>query len=140
MLRRIVSEFIPQLGRKRWQKFLASLALEKPLEFNTGDIGLSGGVQVFEAANLHPATTNTIERYGGNTEPSLPWPSSLEDFTNERIRHMEKVEKLLQKVLQKVLRRTKGSRKDGNSSSTFSKLSSFVSGTESMTASSSERD
>lgn len=38
-----------------------SLSFEQRLEFNEGDIGVSGGIQVFEASNLNPITVASLQ-------------------------------------------------------------------------------
>ena len=43
-------------------------------EFNEGDVGVAGGIQVLEPANQHPTSVESIRRYGGSTAPSMPWP------------------------------------------------------------------
>merc|ERR1719281_1205823 len=55
---RIIVESMPQVSEKRWQGFIQSLQLEQRIEFNEGDIGLSGGIQVLEPASAHPTTVD----------------------------------------------------------------------------------
>merc|ERR1719313_2030703 len=50
----IIVETIPAVSKKRWFGFVASLRLDKKIEFNAGDIGVSGGIQVKEPASLNP--------------------------------------------------------------------------------------
>ncbi|CAK9024438.1 unnamed protein product [Durusdinium trenchii] len=52
----ITNTTVQGISAKRWQKFLTSLKLDDPLEFNEGDVGLSGGLQVLEPANAHIVT------------------------------------------------------------------------------------
>ena len=56
-----------------------SMILEERLEFNQGDIGLPGGVQVLEPANVSSVTVDAIKRYGGSTAPTMPWPEEQTD-------------------------------------------------------------
>jgi hypothetical protein len=45
---------MPSVPNKRWFAFIDSLRLNKRLEFNQGDIGVAGGIQMREAANINP--------------------------------------------------------------------------------------
>eukprot|EP00439_Symbiodinium_sp_Y106_P027142 s570_g3.t1 len=45
-----------QMSRKKWNKFLSHLRFEDPLEFNEGDVGMAGGIQVLEPANANMVT------------------------------------------------------------------------------------
>merc|ERR1719464_726279 len=42
---KIVVESMASVSQVRWQRFATNLHLDERLEFNEGDIGLSGGVQ-----------------------------------------------------------------------------------------------
>eukprot|EP00439_Symbiodinium_sp_Y106_P001776 s2114_g1.t1 len=44
----------------------------EPLEFNEGDIGPPGGIQILEPANASTVTEDSIKRYGGATAPTMP--------------------------------------------------------------------
>eukprot|EP00403_Amphidinium_massartii_P047972 CAMPEP_0178467740 /NCGR_PEP_ID=MMETSP0689_2-20121128/52567_1 /TAXON_ID=160604 /ORGANISM="Amphidinium massartii, Strain CS-259" /LENGTH=145 /DNA_ID=CAMNT_0020094789 /DNA_START=302 /DNA_END=739 /DNA_ORIENTATION=+ len=108
---RIVMEILPRLKKKKWHAFLASLNLDRPLEFSTGDVGLAGGVEVFEPANLHPTTTNSIHRYAGSTDPNEPWPTAQEDLgISTHLHHMAKIEKFLRKILLRLVHEGKANR------------------------------
>merc|ERR1712187_944941 len=71
---RIVVETMPLVPEKRWLRFIQALGLEERLEFNEGDIGLAGGVQMLESASANPTTIDMIKRFGGSTSPSIQWP------------------------------------------------------------------
>ncbi|CAK9024711.1 Uncharacterized protein SCF082_LOCUS16757 [Durusdinium trenchii] len=107
----ITNTTVQGISAKRWQKFLTSLKLDDPLEFNEGDVGLSGGLQVLEPANAHIVTEDTIKRFGGSTAPSAPWPK---DATTEE----EEQDKLwlLEQKLQNIIKSQKKGRKKGQSS------------------------
>merc|ERR1719277_2114246 len=49
-LRRIklIVETMPSVSAKNWAAFLNGLKLDQRLEFNEGDVGLAGGIQVSE--------------------------------------------------------------------------------------------
>lgn len=79
---------------KRWASFLASLKFQERIEFNEGDIGLTGGIQILEPATLNPTTDEIICRYGGSTDADNPWPE--DEFKNQgsletRLKHLEKL-------------------------------------------------
>eukprot|EP00929_Paragymnodinium_shiwhaense_P052608 TRINITY_DN26354_c0_g2_i1.p1 TRINITY_DN26354_c0_g2~~TRINITY_DN26354_c0_g2_i1.p1 ORF type:complete len:1139 (-),score=307.76 TRINITY_DN26354_c0_g2_i1:137-3553(-) len=88
-----------------WQKFVKKLELDKPLEFDEGDLGPPGGMQISEAASAHIVLQDMILRFGGNSSPELPWPESgnAEDMDN-----FEKIEALVKKAL-KVMGKTANS-------------------------------
>merc|ERR1719424_348509 len=65
---------MPSVSNKKWAKFVAEQGLDKRLEFNEGDVGLPGGVQVLEPASANPTTVDMIKRFGGTTSPSVKWP------------------------------------------------------------------
>lgn len=55
---------------------------DKNLEFDPGDLGLAGGIQVDEPKSSHAVLEEPIFRFGGSTSPDTPWPvekSSTED-------------------------------------------------------------
>merc|ERR1712190_601174 len=101
---KIIVESMPQVSEKRWQGFVESLKLEQRIEFNEGDIGLSGGIQVLEPASAHPTTVDMIKRFGGSTSPSIQWPE--EDAGDDDSDKFERIEKLIQRAMQRL--NTKG--------------------------------
>ena len=58
----------------RFTKFVSSLRFDQLLEFDEGDVGLGGGIQVKEQANLVPTSEDIIQRYGGTSSPEMQWP------------------------------------------------------------------
>jgi len=62
-------------SKGRWTKFKESMHLDKKLEFDEGDVGLAGGVQVLEPASAHRTSEEQIIRFGGTTSPQAPWPA-----------------------------------------------------------------
>eukprot|EP00930_Biecheleria_cincta_P078041 TRINITY_DN6540_c0_g1_i1.p1 TRINITY_DN6540_c0_g1~~TRINITY_DN6540_c0_g1_i1.p1 ORF type:complete len:1197 (-),score=226.04 TRINITY_DN6540_c0_g1_i1:101-3667(-) len=88
---------------KQWNKFLASLGFDVCLEFNEGDIGLPGGIQVLEDANAVPTTKDAIVRFGGSTHPSMPWPEDkttiMDDGDDDKF---DRLEKQLSKISKKL--------------------------------------
>eukprot|EP00913_Durusdinium_trenchii_P008411 g7899.t1 len=81
---------------KHWRRFLDSLGFEQRLEFNEGDIGIAGGLQVLEPASAITVTFDAVKRYGGSTAPTMPWPPEVEVADMEQDRY-ERLEKLLLK-------------------------------------------
>merc|ERR1740117_1887676 len=84
--------------KRRWLAFVDSLRLSKRLEFNPGDVGIPGALQIKEQANLNPTTTDMIKRFGGSTSPESPWPRD-ETAGDEGDDQFDKLEKLLQKLM-----------------------------------------
>ncbi|CAJ1384392.1 unnamed protein product [Effrenium voratum] len=106
----VIVATLEEVSQKRWKRFLHSLRFEERLEFNEGDIGLGGGIQVQEPANANPMTVDSIKRFGGSTSASMPWPEEEEDADDDRFDRLEKL----------IVRTTKsitGKRKKGAGSS-----------------------
>jgi hypothetical protein len=106
-----IVEIMPSVPNKRWFAFIESLRLNKRLEFNQGDIGVAGGIQLREASNINPTTVDMIRRFGGSTSPEIQWPE--DDVDGEGDDKFEKIEKLIQKTLQRVTKNVGGGRKGG---------------------------
>merc|ERR1719437_13342 len=85
----------------RWERFIGYLRLDERLEFNEGDIGLSGGLQVTEAANANPTTHDMIRRFGGSTSPAMQWPEEDQAGDDEEDR-FDKMENLIQKAMKRL--------------------------------------
>jgi len=101
---------LDQVTQKSWNRFLASLKLEEPLEFNEGDIGVPGGIQILEPANASTVTEDSIKRYGGATAPSMPWPEDEAAIEEDRF---DRLEKLLIKAHK---RNARAAKKNGSAS------------------------
>ncbi|CAK9035703.1 Ankyrin-1 [Durusdinium trenchii] len=50
----ITIDTVRSVRPKKWAAFLSSLGFEERIEFNEGDVGLAGGIQILEPANLNP--------------------------------------------------------------------------------------
>ena len=60
--------------------FSVQKVLEKePLEFNEGDVGFAGGIQVLEPGNENFVACESIKRFGGPSAPSHRWPKETEE-------------------------------------------------------------
>merc|ERR1712146_879254 len=90
-------------------QFVESLRLNKRLEFNQGDIGVNGGIQMKEAANINPTTTDMIRRFGGSTSPEIQWPE--DEGEGEGDDKFDRMEKLIQRTLQRITKNTGHGRK-----------------------------
>jgi hypothetical protein len=95
-----IVDIMPRVPKKRWNYFMDSLRLHKRLEFNNGDVGVAGGIQMREAANLNPTTVDMIRRFGGSTSPEIQWPEDEADGDGED--KFERLEKLIQRALQRL--------------------------------------
>merc|ERR1711953_1545212 len=98
---KIIVETMVGMQDKRWFRFVDSLGMEQRIEFNEGDVGLAGGIQVLEAANANPTTIDMIKRFGGSTSPSISWPEEDgqgDDDTDK----FERLEKLIQKAMARI--------------------------------------
>eukprot|EP00933_Yihiella_yeosuensis_P030274 TRINITY_DN2393_c0_g1_i2.p1 TRINITY_DN2393_c0_g1~~TRINITY_DN2393_c0_g1_i2.p1 ORF type:complete len:1119 (-),score=311.99 TRINITY_DN2393_c0_g1_i2:283-3639(-) len=88
-----ICEMIAGASAKRWNKFIAGLGLDDRLEFNEGDVGIAGGIQVLEPANANPTTVDAVKRAGGSTSPSAQWPEEGEGDDDEN--KFDRIEKLV---------------------------------------------
>ncbi|CAK9064038.1 unnamed protein product [Durusdinium trenchii] len=79
----VILDTLKAIQRSRWRAFVASLQLDERTDFDEGDIGLPGGVKVFEPAGANPKTQDQIIRFGGHTDPSLPWPDKEHDADSD---------------------------------------------------------
>eukprot|EP00971_Amphidinium_carterae_P340502 6478868-Amphidinium_carterae.1 len=98
---RIITETAPYVAKKTWTRFVESLALEEKIEFNAGDIGLAGGIQITEPGNLHPTTIDRIRRYGGSTSRSKQWPAEDSKGVEDEMDRITKMEELVHKTWKK---------------------------------------
>mmetsp|Transcript_36930 Transcript_36930/g.86549 ORF Transcript_36930/g.86549 Transcript_36930/m.86549 type:complete len:1416 (-) Transcript_36930:112-4359(-) len=97
----IISETMPAVSKARFDKFVASLQLDKKLEFNAGDVGVVGGVQVKEPANLNPQQQDTIKRFGGSTSSTMRWPEEPDDKAEDGDDKFKRLETTLSKAVKR---------------------------------------
>merc|ERR1740138_1904182 len=109
----IIVGCIPVVSQKLWLAFLDALKLETKVEFNAGDIGVNGGMQILEAANLNPTTTDLIKRFGGSTSVEMQWPVEQEGQGDEADR-FERLENLIQKTLKRITKGGSGGGRGGS--------------------------
>jgi len=103
----IVVSTIESIPKSKWSKFLSGLNLDERLEFNEGDVGVAGGIQIMEPANLNPVTKDSIRRFGGSTSAALPWAEEGEQVDNK----YDKLEKMLVRATKNM--GSKGSSRKG---------------------------
>jgi len=111
----VVVSVMAEARQARWASFLRTLNFGERLEFNEGDVGPAGGVQIQEPANEHTVTQDSILRYGGPTAPTVPWPEddrNAEVSTDDKLQHMENRLERMEKLLTK-LANSKGMGKTG---------------------------
>ncbi|CAE7763072.1 mqo [Symbiodinium pilosum] len=106
----VIVQVMGQVPRSRWQAFLRRLAFDQPLEFNEGDVGIAGGIQILEPASAKIVTSDSIRRFGGSTAPTMPWPSEeTANLTDED--RFDRLEKMIAKA---TTARHKEHRRGGN--------------------------
>jgi len=109
----VINELMPMVSQGRWQTFVNNLNLDTRLEFNEGDVGIAGGIQVFEPASVHMGIRETIRRFGGSTQPNAPWPAENSNVEEDRFARLEKI---LGKATSRMARRHKKGSNYGSSS------------------------
>jgi len=109
----IIVSTVEGLSARRWARFLSGLRLDERLEFNEGDIGLAGGIQVTEPSNANPITVDMIRRFGGSTSPAMPWP---EEEGNDEEDKLERLEKVILRATKKLGGNDGGKKRGGSSS------------------------
>jgi len=97
---RIIVESIPSVGPARWVRFVESMKLNQPIEFNDGDVGVPSGLATVEPANLHPTTYDMIKRFGGSTNPSIAWPE--DDDNPDDADKFERLEAIIKRTMDRI--------------------------------------
>lgn len=87
----VIVDTLPRVSRNRWGRFMDAMEFDKRIEFNEGDVGVSGGMQVLEPASANPTTVDQIRRYGGSTSPSMQWPDEENGDEDDRFERLEKL-------------------------------------------------
>mmetsp|Transcript_41263 Transcript_41263/g.119321 ORF Transcript_41263/g.119321 Transcript_41263/m.119321 type:complete len:1270 (-) Transcript_41263:20-3829(-) len=101
---KLIVETLASCPPHRWRRFVDSLKLEQPVEFDEGDVGLAGGIQVRELASLHRVAADGIQRFGGSCAPEMPWPEAAED--EDRVERVERLVQAAYKQAGKLLGRS----------------------------------
>jgi len=123
---KIIVEMLPKVPKRRWDRFVTSLRLGDRLEFNEGDVGLSGGVQVLEPVGNHLVSMDYIRRFGGTTESSAQWPKEPDSEGDDEER-FERMEKVVRKTMKVVTQKAKAARKKVDGDGTTQQSGSFSS-------------
>merc|ERR1719181_835554 len=110
---RIIVETMPSVTPKRWTIFKDSLGMDDRIEFNEGDIGVAGGIQVQEVASANPTTTDTIKRVGGTTSALAQWPEEEGDAEDDKF---GKLEALIKKAMDTMTANNSKKHKKGGDS------------------------
>mmetsp|Transcript_43045 Transcript_43045/g.98995 ORF Transcript_43045/g.98995 Transcript_43045/m.98995 type:complete len:1102 (+) Transcript_43045:133-3438(+) len=128
----IISETMPAVSKKHFERFVGALQLDKKLEYNAGDVGVSGGIQVREPANLNPQQQDMIKRYGGSTSSTMRWPEEAGEGEEDQRDKFDRLESTLTKAI-KAMRKKDIKSKLGSSGSSMG--ASHNSGSSSSSAS-----
>mmetsp|Transcript_44654 Transcript_44654/g.103135 ORF Transcript_44654/g.103135 Transcript_44654/m.103135 type:complete len:1322 (+) Transcript_44654:154-4119(+) len=94
----LVIETVGSCPRNRWDAFVEAMHLDQNLEFDEGDIGVPGGIQVSEPSSLHPVVVDSIHRFGGECSPDNPWPEDDQEEEDKYEQMQQHAERILQKV------------------------------------------
>jgi hypothetical protein len=115
---------MPYVPATTWVQWIEGLMLDQKLEFGVGDIGLAGGMQIYEAANLNPTIIDSIRRVGGSTAPGAQWPDEEEEGGENE--GLARIEKMVTRITQNLDRKRpkKGGGKGGASAMGSSAASS----------------
>merc|ERR1719454_1978401 len=113
----IIVGIMPVVSQRRWMAFLESLKLDTKVEFNAGDVGVTGGIQILEPANANPTTMDMIKRFGGSTSVEMQWPVEQEGQGDEADR-FERLENMIQKTLKRITKGGSGGGKRAGGSGT----------------------
>merc|ERR1712087_415571 len=100
---------MPTVSKGRWYDFATSLRLDERCEFGEGDLGIAGGIQILEPANLHITTVDLIRRFGGSTSQLAQWPEEEngEDDDDDRL---DRLGKLIDRYQKRASSYAKGSK------------------------------
>ncbi|CAE7205083.1 unnamed protein product [Symbiodinium sp. CCMP2456] len=108
-----IVEALANFNRNQWTTFIESLGLDQPLEFNQGDVGVAGGMQITEPASEHVVLKDSILRFGGSCSAELQWPEETKHRGDRE--KLSKIESMARKVLRKVVQDSKGNKKGSSS-------------------------
>jgi len=106
----LIVDAMESCPKKRWTTFVKNIDFDQRLEFDEGDLGLSGGVASVEPAGAHIQTRESIRRFGGSTSGDMPWPEDKDEAQNEggdeddETERLDRIEALVNKIARKVNR------------------------------------
>mmetsp|Transcript_55859 Transcript_55859/g.102400 ORF Transcript_55859/g.102400 Transcript_55859/m.102400 type:complete len:1124 (-) Transcript_55859:82-3453(-) len=105
----VIAETMTTCSREQWEKFVQGLNFDERLEFNEGDVGISGGIQDYEPSHLHPIVSDSIYRFGGSCSPLMQWPT--DNSSEEEENKFDRMERLIQKAVKRMM--AFGDKQDG---------------------------
>jgi len=115
----VIVETLKSCPDAKWRKFLKTLRFDERLEFNEGDVGLAGGLQVQEPAYLNPVTHDRIFRFGGSCSPEMQWPEDTSQSAEGEEEKLARLEDLVASAMKRLTKsdelRLKHSIKKGES-------------------------
>lgn len=106
----VIAETMTTCSRDQWERFVVGLNFDERLEFNEGDVGISGGIQDYEPSHLHPIVSDSIYRFGGSCSPLMQWP--VDTSSEEEENKFDRMERLIQKAVKRMI--AFGDRQDGS--------------------------
>ena len=98
----IICDSMVGVRQRTFRRFVEHLHLDKRMEFSEGDVGIAGGIQILEAANVHPTYEDSIHRYGGSTSPNQPWPEEEEVFSNSIEERLDSLTKIFKRAVKRM--------------------------------------
>eukprot|EP00931_Biecheleriopsis_adriatica_P039773 TRINITY_DN22742_c0_g2_i1.p1 TRINITY_DN22742_c0_g2~~TRINITY_DN22742_c0_g2_i1.p1 ORF type:complete len:1178 (-),score=306.22 TRINITY_DN22742_c0_g2_i1:161-3370(-) len=128
-----IVEGMNNFPKERWKKFVESLGLDEPLEFNQGDVGVPGGIQMLEPASAHVVLQDTVLRFGGSCAEEMQWPD--ENLHSAESSSMVRMENLSKKMLRRVTKELKEAKKKKHRAGETSGLASGLASSDGQGAS-----
>jgi len=101
----LIADTLQSCPPQRWSRFVSTLRLDQKVEFDEGDVGLAGAIQVKEPASLNPVMVDSINRYGGPCLPDMQWPVEPGQEDEDRF---DRIERLMESTLAKLARTNLG--------------------------------
>eukprot|EP00931_Biecheleriopsis_adriatica_P019848 TRINITY_DN13411_c0_g1_i1.p1 TRINITY_DN13411_c0_g1~~TRINITY_DN13411_c0_g1_i1.p1 ORF type:complete len:1134 (-),score=238.44 TRINITY_DN13411_c0_g1_i1:110-3511(-) len=97
------------MSHDKWTAFVQGCAFDEPLEFNEGDVGVPGGIQLLEPQSEYTVLTDTVMRFGGSCATEMPWPDEM--AKHDAHDAMGKLENMAKKALRRITVELKSSKK-----------------------------
>jgi len=96
---KIVTDTMTSVPSWRWQRWKRGLKLDERCEFGEGDLGVTGGIQVWELASMNVTTVDMIRRFGGSTSVAAQWPEEADADEDDQL---DRIEKLIEKAIKRM--------------------------------------
>ncbi|CAE8629325.1 unnamed protein product [Polarella glacialis] len=97
----LIVDAMASCPQAKWKKFHQSLAFDTRQEFDEGDLGLAGCIQVLEPAAVNRQAKEQVVRFGGSTSKEMPWPED-KARSAKGMDQMEMLEAIIQKTLKRM--------------------------------------